>query len=47
MIDMNDNEPPFTLSIPYEHLKQYLEIDDPPLPDPKIPLHMQGTERQE
>lgn len=46
---MNDNsiifEPPFTVSIPYEYLQQYLEDNDPPLPDPKIPLHIQGTER--
>lgn len=39
------SEPPFTASIPYEHLLNYIEFDDPPLPDPQIPLHIQGTER--
>lgn len=52
MINLDDqnvlSEPPFTRSIPYEHLLQYLEdIDDedPPFPDPQIPCHIQGTER--
>lgn len=49
MIDMNDNsiifEPPFTRSLPYDYLEEYLKYNDPPLPDPKIPLHIQGTER--
>ena len=39
------SEPPFTASIPYEHLLDYIEFDDSPLPDPQIPLHIQGTER--
>lgn len=52
MIDLNDDnelsEPPFTRGIPYEHLKAYFEDEDdedPPLPDPNIPCHIQGTER--
>lgn len=49
MIDMNGNsnifEPPFSVSIPYEHLEQFLKNDEPSLPDPKIPLHIQATER--
>ncbi|XP_031621365.1 uncharacterized protein LOC116339554 [Contarinia nasturtii] len=49
MIDLNDDsilfEPPFTLSIPYEQLQQYLKNNDLPLPDPKIPLHIQETEK--
>lgn len=49
MIDLNDDdilfEPPFTHSMPYEHLEHYLGSEDPPLPDPQIPLHIQGTER--
>ena len=49
MVDLNDDdilfEPPFTHNIPYEHLEQYLKYDEPPLSDPKIPLHIQGTER--
>lgn len=52
MIDLDDDEnlsePPFTRSIPYEHLKTYFDDDEneaPPLDDPKIPCHIQGTER--
>lgn len=49
MIDLNNDnilfEPPLTQSIPYDHLEQYLEYDEPPLPDPKIPVHIQATER--
>ena len=49
MINMNDKsnvfEPPFTRSIPYDTLKEYLNQDDPPFNDPKIPSHIQGTER--
>ena len=49
MINMNDInnvfEPPFTRSIPYDTLKEYLNQDDPPFNDPKIPSHTQGTER--
>lgn len=52
MIDLEDkaviSEPPFTRSVPYEHLKQYLidaDDEDPPFPDPLIPCHIQGTER--
>lgn len=52
MIDLEDkamlSEPPFTRSIPYEHLQQYLEDDEdegPPLTDPLTPCHIQGTER--
>lgn len=52
MIDLENvellSEPPLTRTIPYEHLQQYLEdIDDdaPPLLDPQIPCHIQGTER--
>ena len=49
MIGLNKDdvlfEPPFTHSITYDHLEQYLEYDDPPLPDPKIPVHIQTTER--
>ena len=43
MINMNDInnvfEPPFTRSIPYDTLKEYLNISDS-----KIPSHIQGTE---
>ncbi|XP_017485945.1 PREDICTED: uncharacterized protein LOC108374482 [Rhagoletis zephyria] len=49
MINLNDInivfEPPFTRSIPYDTLKEYLNQDDPPFNDPKIPSHIQGTER--
>lgn len=52
MIDLENktllSEPPFTRKIPYEHLQQYLEDvddEDPPLQDPLIPCHIQGTER--
>lgn len=52
MIDLDNktllSEPPFTRKIPYEHLQQYLEDadnEDPPLPDPLVPCHIQGTER--
>lgn len=49
MIDLDDDsilsEPPFTASIPYDHLLEYIEFDDPPLTDPQIPMHIQGTER--
>jgi len=49
MINLDDDsilfEPPFTANIPYEHLLEYLELDDPPRPDPRIPAHIQGTER--
>lgn len=49
MINLNDinnvSEPPFTRSIPYDALKEYLNQDDPPFIDPKIPSHIQGTER--
>lgn len=49
MIDLNDDsilsEPPFTRNIPYDHLVQYLEYDEPPFPDPNISCHIQGTER--
>lgn len=49
MINLRDDdilfEPPFTHSIPYELLEKYLKHDDPPLLDPKIPLHIQGTEK--
>lgn len=49
MIDLDDDsilsEPPITRDIPYDHLKEYLEFQDPPLPDPQVPCHIQGTER--
>ena len=49
MIDLNKDdvlfEPPFTHTIPYDHLEQYLQYDDPPLPDPRILVHKQATER--
>lgn len=49
MFDLNDDsilfEPPLTHKIPYEHLQEFLDFDDPPLPDPEIPSHIQGTER--
>lgn len=49
MIDLNDInnvfEPPFTRSIPYDTLKAYLNQDDSPFTDPKVPSHIQGTER--
>lgn len=49
MIDLHDDnilsEPPFTKNIPYDYLKEYLELDTLPISDPKIPCHIQGTER--
>lgn len=52
MIDLNNDdllsEPPFTRNIPYEHLQQYIDDEDnedPPLPEPQVPCHIQGTER--
>lgn len=49
IIDLDDDniltEPPYTAKIPYEHLVKFMDLDDPPLPDPRIPLHIQGTER--
>lgn len=49
MIDLNDDnvlfEPPFTQSYSYDHLQGYLNYADPPFADPKIPCHIQGTER--
>lgn len=49
MIDMDDysniSEPAFTLNIPHEHLVQYLQSNECPWSDPKIPVHIQGTER--
>ena len=49
MIDLDDDdilsEPPITKNIPYDYLKEYLGSENPPLPDPKIPCHIQGTER--
>lgn len=49
MVDMNNDdilfEPAFTRQIPYDHLVQYLHFDEPPLADPQIPMHIQGTER--
>lgn len=49
LVDLNDDdilsEPPFTASIPYEHLLEYINCDDVPFSDPEIPLHIQGTER--
>lgn len=52
MIDLENDallsEPAFTRKIPYEHLQHYMDDDeneDPPLPDPQIPCHIQGTER--
>lgn len=52
MIDLENDEllsePPFTKKIAYEHLKLYIDDDeneDPPLPDPQIACHIQGTER--
>ncbi|XP_049318586.1 uncharacterized protein LOC125780355 [Bactrocera dorsalis] len=49
MINLDNNsilsEPPFTANIPYDHLLEYIEFDNPPLPDPQIPPHIQGTER--
>lgn len=43
--DENLSEPPFTANIPYEYLVSYIELDSPPLSDPEIPCHIQGTER--
>lgn len=49
LVDLDDDnilsEPPFTASIPHEHLLEYIKSDDVPLPDPGIPSHIQGTER--
>lgn len=49
MINLNDInnvfEPPFTRDIAYDTLKEYLNQDDPPFLDPKIPSHIQGTEQ--
>lgn len=49
MIDMNDDsilsEPAFTRNIPFDHLVEYLDFDEPPLLDPQIPMHIQGTDR--
>lgn len=49
MVDLNNDsilsEPPFTRNIPYDHLVQYLELEEPPFADPNIPSHIQGTER--
>lgn len=49
LVDLdNDNilsEPPFTATIPHEHLLEYINSDEIPLPDPAIPSHIQGTER--
>lgn len=49
MVDMNNDdilfEPAFTRQIPYDHLVEYLDFDEPPLADPQIPMHIQGTER--
>lgn len=49
MVDLDDDtiisEPPFTAHIPYQHLLEFIEFDGPPLPDPAIPSHIQGTER--
>lgn len=49
MIDLNDNnllsEPAFTRNIPYDHLVEFLDYDEPTLDDPNIPMHIQGTER--
>lgn len=49
MINLDDDnivsEPAFTAKIPYDHLLEYIEYDDPPLPDSQIPAHIQGTER--
>lgn len=51
MIDLNNtsilHEPPFTKNISYEELKEYLNDSDhdPPYQDPKIPCHIQNTER--
>ena len=49
MVDLNDDsilsEPPLTKDIPYDHLKEYLEFEEAPLSDPKVPCHIQGTEQ--
>jgi len=49
LINLDDDnilsEPPFTSKIPYEHLLECIDFDEPPLPDPQIPSHIQGTER--
>ncbi|KAL7732913.1 hypothetical protein ACLKA6_006034 [Drosophila palustris] len=45
MVNLDDDsilsEPPFTASIPYDHLLEYIEFDEPPLPVPEIPSHIQ------
>lgn len=47
MVDLDNDrilyEPAFTSK--HEHLLQYIEINYPPLTDPGIPCHIQGTER--
>lgn len=49
MVDMTDDdilsEPPFTTNIAYEHLVEYLDIEESPFCDPNIPMHIQSTER--
>lgn len=49
MIDLNNDsilfEPPFTRNIPYDILEKYMKQDDQPLQDPKIPSHIQATDR--
>lgn len=49
MVDLNNDEnllePAFTRDIPYEHLEEFLNYDEPPLIDPEIPSHIQATEQ--
>lgn len=49
MIDLNDDkilfEPPFTANIPYDHLVQYIDVENPPFLDPGIACHIQSIER--
>lgn len=49
LVDLDNDdilsEPPFTTTIPLEHLLEYINSDVVPLPDPGIPSHIQGTER--
>ena len=49
LVDLDNDdilsEPPFTAKIPYDHLLEFIESEDPPLLDPQIPVHIQGTER--
>ena len=49
MIDLDDDdilsEPPITKNIPYDYLKECLESENLPFPDPQIPCYIQGTER--